>query len=310
MRDDVSAVDVLMMIKGVCEAAGSFAARRPGHRHAPARPGPRRDQRPGRRAPAAGPAADDRGPRARARPTRRARPGLTAGAAAPDRVAVDAATTLAAGRRSRPPPEQRSSALGRRARQARRSAANTVGVVTTPARTPEWKSRLTRSRTASLRRSASKRSRSSPSSCGPVPQVRVLEPGLVGEQRVVHLPEAALGAGRLGGARRRPGARVAGAHREVAEHHLAPAAGQPELVQGGAERALEVGVLDQQRRCRRPAARDRRRRAAGTGAEPSSLTGAAGAQPRQRVEDQVGAGQVAGRRQPDSSTARRRRGRR
>jgi signal transduction histidine kinase len=44
-----------------------------------------------------------------------------------------------------------------------RPAANTVGVVTTPARTPEWKSRRTRARTASLRRSASKRSRSSPS---------------------------------------------------------------------------------------------------------------------------------------------------
>ena len=37
-----------------------------------------------------------------------------------------------------------------------RSAQNAVGVVTTPARTPERKSRLTRSRTASLWRSASK----------------------------------------------------------------------------------------------------------------------------------------------------------
>ncbi len=39
--------------------------------------------------------------------------------------------------------------------------------------------------------------------------MRVLEPGLIGEQRIVHLPEAPLQAGRLGRARGRPRARVA-----------------------------------------------------------------------------------------------------
>ena len=56
-----------------------------------------------------------------------------------------------------------------------------------------------------------------------LPQVGILEPALVGEQQVVHLPEALLPRRRLGRARRRPGARVARADREMAERDAQPA---------------------------------------------------------------------------------------
>ena len=45
VRADVGAMDVLMLFKGVCEAASAFAQLDAEHRPAPARPGPGRDQR-------------------------------------------------------------------------------------------------------------------------------------------------------------------------------------------------------------------------------------------------------------------------
>src|SRR5205085_9705228 len=82
-----------------------------------------------------------------------------------------------------------------------------------------------------------------PERLGTLPEVWVLESPLIGEQEVVHLPEAALQASRLSRAGRRPGAGVAGADREVAKH--APSRGLRETrAERGAERALKVGVLD------------------------------------------------------------------
>ena len=113
----------------------------------------------------------------------------------------------------------------------------------TPAAMPEQKSRCTRSATASERRSASKRSRSRPSSSARAPQVRVVEAALVAEERVVHLPEAPLERRGLGGAGQPPRARVLGDDGEVAED---PPHGQRGEQQVGlrAVRALVVAVLD------------------------------------------------------------------
>ncbi len=78
------------------------------------------------------------------------------------------------------------------------------------------------------------------------PQVRILEPALVGEQRLVHLPEGALPARRLGRAGRRERARMGAADGEVAEHDAQRQVAQAQL-EGGAERALVVAVDDHQR---------------------------------------------------------------
>ena len=72
-------------------------------------------------------------------------------------------------------------------------ATNRVGVVTTPARTPGAEVALhplLHRRPSGGR--ASKRSRSRPSRSRALPEVRLVEVALVVEQRVVHLPEAAL----------------------------------------------------------------------------------------------------------------------
>src|SRR3954447_13260337 len=79
------------------------------------------------------------------------------------------------------------------------------------------------------------------------PEVRVLEPPLVGEQRVVHGPEGALDGGGLGRGGRRPRARMARAHREVAEGDAQREPAQARL-ERGAERAFEVRVDDDERR--------------------------------------------------------------
>src|SRR2546421_615873 len=81
---------------------------------------------------------------------------------------------------------------------------------------------------------------------GAAPEMGILEPSLIAEKRVVHIPETALAGRRLGGAGRRPGPGVAGANREVTEDELDRQSGQT-FVQRGAEGTLEVGVLDQQR---------------------------------------------------------------
>jgi hypothetical protein len=73
--------------------------------------------------------------------------------------------------------------------------------------------------------------------------VRVLEPPLVGEQRVVHLPERALLGRRLRGAGGGMRTRMAGTHREVPEAHAQVERVQPRL-ERGAERALVVAVDD------------------------------------------------------------------
>ena len=297
MRPDVSAVDVLMMVKGVCEASRSFQHVDPDDRHAPARPGPGRDLRPRRRS---------------ARCAGDGRRSTTSSAGA---------TPAAEAQRpsgSRPSRGTRSSAARRSVpRDHSPSSANSVGVVTTPARTPERKSRCTRSSTASLRRSASKRSRSSPSVRGALPQVGILQPGLIGEQRVVHLPEAALARGCLGRAGRRPGPRMTGADREVAEHQPDRQVGQA-LVQGSAVGTLEVGVLDQQHagrpgrgRGRRPGRRDRRRAARSAHGRPGRRrAGPDGppAQPPRASKIRLAPGRSPGE-GPDSSSARRRRAR-
>ena len=79
-----------------------------------------------------------------------------------------------------------------------------------------------------------------------IPEVRVLEPSLVGEQEVVHLPETTLKRCGLGRAGRRPGARMARANREVAEHPAQRVLREPQA-ERRAVRALEVRVLDHQR---------------------------------------------------------------
>jgi len=65
----------------------------------------------------------------------------------------------------------------------------------------------------------------------------------------MHLPEAALEAGGLGGAGGGPGPGVAGADREVPEDDRYREALQPR-VERRAERALEVGVDDDERSAR------------------------------------------------------------
>ncbi len=133
---------------------------------------------------------------------------------------------------------------------------NTVGVVTTPPRTPSLKSRCTRSTTTSPRRSASNRSRSSPNASARAHRCGSSSRPWSARTAVVHLPEAPLrcsGLSRAGGLPTRAGAMSApesggtpgGAdRRQPAEqahmHH-------------GAVRALEVRVLDQERRAVRAA---------------------------------------------------------
>ena len=95
---------------------------------------------------------------------------------------------------------------------------NWVGVVATPALIPLRKSASIRSSISGERRSASKRSRSRPIRLALLPQMGVVEVTLVLEQRVVHLPEAALEAGGLGRGREHARTRVLRGHREVAEH--------------------------------------------------------------------------------------------
>ena len=124
-------------------------------------------------------------------------------------------------------------------------------MVATPARTPAFQSAAMRScdRLGAAVRVETRDVETE--TFGPLPQVRILEPSLVGEQRVVHLPEAPLQAGRLGGAGGGPGARVAGADREVPERDPQRQLAQPQL-ERGAVRALEVGVDDHEARRLRP----------------------------------------------------------
>src|SRR5206468_1008303 len=87
---------------------------------------------------------------------------------------------------------------------------------------------------------------------GSSPQVRILQTALVGEQQLMHLPEPALHGRRLGGAGGGPGSGMARANWEMAEDQsdLRPLEA---LIQSGAVRAFEVGVLDEQRSlCRAP----------------------------------------------------------
>src|SRR6185312_11939211 len=73
----------------------------------------------------------------------------------------------------------------------------------------------------------------------PLPQVRVLQARLIGVERGVHLREAALEAGRLRRARRRPGARVLRSDGEVAEDPAPGGCGEA-LLERAAVRALVV----------------------------------------------------------------------
>ena len=75
--------------------------------------------------------------------------------------------------------------------------------------------------------------------------MRILEPRLVCEQQVVHVPEPPLAARRLGRAGGGPGPRMARPDREVAEHPAKRQVPEP-LTQDRAVRALEIGVLDHQ----------------------------------------------------------------
>ena len=279
VRADISAVDVLMMIKGVCESTGCFPHVNPDvalrqldlvRGAIMARPDqpPLRGRRPTiedleqSKTPAAGPvqsATAERpsgGVRARRRP-RACRAALQRRSSSPEST-----------RRAPPAPQ-----------------ANSVGVVTTPARTPERKSRLTRSRTASLRRSASKRSRSSPSRwarahrCGSSRRAW-------SANRESCISQKRPWAGRsLGGARGRPGAGMAGADREVAKDDAQRQPRQPQL-ERRAVRALEVRV-DDHRSGRSPdPGRGHRRRGRDRGGAELAPTGP---RPRrsalQRVED-------------------------
>ena len=75
------------------------------------------------------------------------------------------------------------------------------------------------------------------------PQMRVLQPAGIGEQRVVERPEGSLQGGGLGRARRRVGARMARADGEVAERDAQLQRAQARFDRR-AERALVVAVDD------------------------------------------------------------------
>ncbi len=164
-------------------------------------------------------------------------------------------------RRSAEPP--RTASAARRVRLRDGFGVEPAGVHAARSRTASaWsrrpRGRRTRSRagpgrTASLRRSASKRSRSRPERPRALPQVGILEPALIGEQELVHLPEAALERRRLGRARRRPGARDGSSGPESAGTRGGASRPASRQAQRRAVRALEVGVLDHQRRRSRPA---------------------------------------------------------
>ena len=124
---------------------------------------------------------------------------------------------------------------------------NSVGVVTTPPRTPERKSRP-HAREHRLAAAVGVEALEVEPQCrarGPRGGDPRAGPGR--RTAVVHLPEAALQSRGLRGTGGRPRAWVAGAHREVAEDDPRRQVGEA-LVQRRAERALEVGVLDHDRR--------------------------------------------------------------
>ena len=185
---------------------------------------------------------------------------------------------------------------GRHTGAPRRTAS---GVVTTPARTPDWKSRAHAVGDGLAAPVGLEPLEVEPELRGALPQVRILEPPLVGEQQVVHLPEAVLERRRLGRACRRPGPRVTRAHREVTEHPPEPHARR---AAGAARRSTGT----RSRRTRSPAARRAARvtwssgDGAGTGAEPRSV------KPRRRRRDRRRSGWRRGARvgdlRPRSST--------
>ena len=76
--------------------------------------------------------------------------------------------------------------------------------------------------------------------------MRVLQPALVGEQRVVHRPERVLAARGLRGAGRGERARMRGPDREVAERDADRERREAQL-ERGAERALVVAVDEHDR---------------------------------------------------------------
>lgn len=125
---------------------------------------------------------------------------------------------------------------------------NSVGVPSTPLRRPLSTSRSIRAPPAGSAKSASKRSSSRPSLREPAEVVR-LEPHLVAEQDVGHLPVAILarrGLGRFGGSL---GVGMDLAQGQVAEHEPEPRAGVAQAPDLAHRRrrvgALEVAVHDQ-----------------------------------------------------------------
>ena len=290
MRDDISAVDVLMMVKGVCEAAPPSSTSIPASPCASSTWSAPRSARPGAAHPLRGrqPTLEDlERVVGQGRPSGRRGPrhGLAGGAEAArsQLAAVDAP-------RARPGRGEH----GRRGHHAGAHAGAEVALDplarrrrcggrrrTAPGPAPARCARRHRCGSSSRPWSANRRS------C--ISQKRPWTRG------------------GLGGAGGRPGARVAGADREVAEHHLHRQALQP-AVQGGAERALEVGVLDHQRRLRRAPAvvvgPRLRGRARSRARSPAARRSAAAGRRRSgwpRADRPATA--------PDSSTARRRRGR-
>ena len=159
-------------------------------------------------------------------------------------IVEDRATRLSLRHARRP--ARAAAGIGDARRCGDRRPTNSVGVVATPARTPGVEVAPHARGTASERRSASKRSRSSPSALGALPQVRVLEPALVGVERVVHLPEAALQRRPPRPRRRRPRRAGAWSARGSGGRRGAAAAAAAR-VRDEAEVALEVGVLDHER---------------------------------------------------------------
>ena len=144
-----------------------------------------------------------------------------------------------------------------------RSPANSVGVVTTPPRTPDSKSRRTRAATAAAAPVGVEAVEVQPERPRPLPQVGILEPALVGEQQVVHLPEAALER-RPPRPRTPPPTRADGSSGPGKCRNTQPQrARRRAAAQRGAVRALEVGVLDHQRRVAGPRTWSSARRAPG-----------------------------------------------
>ena len=276
VRPDVSAVDVLMMLKGVCEAIGSFQHVDPGRgRSASSIWSAPRSEPPGAGRPLRG-----------RRPSSRTSSAPPVAAAGPEPVAEPRSSAQSRAATSEPASirSARPSANSEHRRRRDHAGADPRAEVALDAVAHRVAAAV-----------GVKALEVEPELLGPAPQVRVLEPRLVGEQRVVHLPEAALAPRpprrRTAAAQARGWLERTGKWRNTTR---SSAPGQPRAA-GRAQNGHSKSAYSITQRRRRPGPRSGRPpRAAGP--ERSRARSPAerrSAQAAERVEDQVGAGQIA-----------------